>query len=132
MASNKHISLAEGDSMNWFLKYEICSVANEWGDELKGKKLPTLLEGEAPTIWLELPTEQQASYDAAKVKITKAMAPVQFALLDNFTARKLRPNEALSVFLHELRQILKQAICRKPVKVPGNSYYYTNLLGTTH
>ena len=114
MASNKHISvpkpLAEGDPTNWFLKYEICCVANEWGDELKAKKLPTLLEGEALAIWLELSTEQQASYDAAKAKITKAMAPVQFVLLDDFRARKLRPNKALSVFLHELRQMLKQAM----------------------
>ena len=72
MASNKHISvpkpLAEGDPTNWFLKYEICCVANKWGDELKAKKFPTFLEGEALAIWLELSTEQQASYDAAKAK----------------------------------------------------------------
>ena len=114
MASNKHISLpkplAEGDPTNWFLKYEICCVANEWGDEMKAKKLPTLLEGEALAVWLELSAEQQASYDAAKAKITKAMAPVQFVSLDDFRVRKLRPNEALSVFLHELRQMLKQAM----------------------
>ena len=116
MASNKHISLpkplVEGDPTNWFLKYEICCVANEWGDELKAKKLLTLLEGEALAVWLELSTEQQASYDAAKnkAKITKAMAPVQFVSLEDFRAWKLRPNEALSVFLHELRQMLKQAM----------------------
>ena len=94
---------------------------------MKTKKLPTLLEGEALAVWLELSAEQQASYDAAKAKITKAMAPVQFVSLDDFRARKLRPNEALSVFLHELRQMLKQAI-PEAVKVPGNSYYCTNLL----
>ena len=114
MANNKHISLpkplVEGDPTNWFLKYEICCVANEWGDELKAKKLPTLLEGEALAVWLEFSTEQQASYDAAKAKITKAMAPVQFVSLDDFRARKLRPNEALSVFLHDLRQMSKQAM----------------------
>ena len=114
MASNKHISLpkplAEGDPTNWFLKFEICCVANEWGDEVKAKKLPTLLEGEALAVWLELSTEQQASYDTAKAKIVKAMAPVRFVSLDDFRARKLRPNEALSVFLHELRQLLKQAM----------------------
>ena len=70
----------------------------------------TLLEGEALAIWLELSTKQQASHDAAKAKITKAMAPVQFVSLDNFRARKLQPNEALSVFLHEFRQMLKQAM----------------------
>ena len=114
MASNKHISLpnplAEGDPANWFLKYEICCTANEWGDEVKAKKLPTLLEGEALAVWLELSTEQQANYETTKAKITKAMVPVQFVSLDDFRARKLQPNEALSAFLHDLRQMLKQAM----------------------
>ena len=38
------------------------------------------------------------------------MAPVQFVSLDDFRARKLQTNKALSVFLHKLRQMLKQAI----------------------
>ena len=84
MASNKHISLpnplAEGDPTNWFLKYEICCTANEWGDEVKAKKLPTLLEGEALAVWS---TEQRANYETAKAKIIKAMAPVQFVSLDD-------------------------------------------------
>ena len=115
MASNsKHISLpkplVDGDPTDWFVKYEICSVANEWGDEVKAKKLPTLLEGEALAVWLELSEEQRGTYATAKAKITKAMAPVRFVSLDDFRARKLLPNEALHVFLHELRQLLKQAI----------------------
>ena len=38
------------------------------------------------------------------------MAPVQFVSLDDFRARKLQPNKAMSVFLHKLRQMLKQAM----------------------
>jgi len=68
------------------------------------------LEGEALAIWLELSEEQQASYGTAKTKIIKAMAPVRFVSLDDFHAKKLRPNEALPVFLHELRQLLRQAM----------------------
>ena len=52
------------------------------------------------------------------------MAPVQFVSLDDFRTRKLQPNEALSVFLHHLRQMLKQAM----PGAPGNNYYSTNLL----
>ena len=115
MASNsKHISLpkplVDGDPTDWFVKYEICCVANEWGDEVKAKKFPTLLEGEALAVWLELSEEQRGTYATAKAKITKAMAPIRFVSLDDFRARKLLPNEALHVFLHELRQLLKQAI----------------------
>ena len=69
-----------------------------------------MLEREALAIWLELSTEQQASYNAAKAKIMKAMASVQFVSLDDYRAQKLTPNKVLSVFLHELRQMLKQAM----------------------
>ena len=112
--TNKHISLPqpfnEGDPTEWFQKYKICCVANDWSDELKNKKLPTLLEGEALAIWLELTTEQQENYQTVKSKIIERMGPVRFVSFDDFQARKLQPNEALSVFLHDLKQLLKQAI----------------------
>ena len=61
-STGKHISLprslAEGDPTDWFLKYEICCVLNYWGDEVKAKKLQTLLEGEPLAVWLELSEEQ--------------------------------------------------------------------------
>ena len=79
-------------------------MSNDWGNDLKAKKLPTLLEGEPLAIWLELSEEQQANYETAKAKIIKAMVPVRFVSLDDFCARKLRPNEALPVFFNELRQ----------------------------
>ena len=64
--ASEHISLprpfSEGDPNDWFQKYEICCVAYEWGHELKAKKLPTLLEGKAVAVWLELTTEQQGTY----------------------------------------------------------------------
>ena len=72
--------------------------------------MPTLLEGEPLAIWLELSEEQQESYVTAKSKIIKGMVPVCFVSLDDFCARKLQANETLPVFLHELRQLLKQAM----------------------
>ena len=79
-------------------------------DEVKAKKLPTLLEGEPLAIWLELSEEQWGSYETAKAKIIMAMAPVRFVSLDNFRARELCPNEVLPVFYHELRQLVKQVM----------------------
>ena len=38
------------------------------------------------------------------------MAPVHFVSLNDFHACKLRPNEVLPVFFHELKQLLKQAM----------------------
>jgi len=114
MASGgKHISLpkpfALGDPVEWFQRFEICSRANDWEDEMKAKKLPTLLEGESLVVRLELTPEEQTSYAMTKEKIVSRMAPVRFVSLSDFH-RKLHPGESLSVSVHELKQLLGQAI----------------------
>ena len=87
-SSNGHISLpkpfASGDVVEWFNKYDICCKANKWNDETKAIKLPTLLEGEALAVWMELSEEQQSDYKQAKEKITDKLAPLKFEALDNF------------------------------------------------
>ena len=78
--STRHISLpsifCKGDPTEWFKRFKICCNANDWSDRLKVKKLPTLLEGEALVIWLELISEQQLNYGQAKAKILERMGPV--------------------------------------------------------
>ena len=113
--STKHISLpsifSEGDpATEWFKRYEICCNVNDWGDELKVKKLPTLLEGEALVTWLELTSEQQSNYTASKTKILERMGPVRFVSMDDFHRRRLLPGESLSVFSHELKRLIDQAM----------------------
>ena len=39
---------------------------NDWDDGTKAKKLPTLLEGKALVIWLELTTEKKGSRTTSK------------------------------------------------------------------
>lgn len=109
-----HISLpkafASGDVNEWFKRYDICCKANGWNEATSALKLPTLLEGEALAIWLELSEEQQGEYAAAKKEICTAMMPMEFVSLDGFHRRKLRPGEAISVFVHDLRKLLGQAM----------------------
>ena len=63
MATGRHISLPKtftsGDVSEWFKRFEICCTANEWNAATKALKLPTLLEGEALAIWLELSDDDQ-------------------------------------------------------------------------
>ena len=110
----KHVSLprlfSEGDPTEWFKCYELCCSANDWSDKLKAKKLPTLLEGEALGTWLELTAEQQASYADAKAKMVERLAPVQFVSMDDFHRRHFLPGESLSVFVHELKKLVEQAM----------------------
>ena len=73
-------SIANGDMNEWFKRYEICCKANEATIALK---LPTLLEGKALNVWLELSEEQQQSYATAKKELCIALIPIEFVSLNN-------------------------------------------------
>ena len=49
-------------------------------------------------------------YKDAKAKILERMGPVQFVSMDDFHRHQLLPNESLSVFVHELKRLLHQAM----------------------
>ena len=92
-SSGRHISLpkpfAPGDVSEWCQRFEICSKANEWNNATMALKLPTLLEGEALAVWLELTDEQKKDYKAAKKELVAKMAPMGFASLEDLHRRKL-------------------------------------------
>ena len=73
---------------------------------MKAKKMPTLLEGEALAIWLDLSTGEQANYKEAKERITAPLAPMSFVSLDDFHARCLRPDKLLSVYIFNVLDTL--------------------------
>lgn len=112
--AEKHISLpkpfSSGDVSEWFQRYEICSKANGWKNDRKVLKLSTLLEDEALAVWLEMSEAEQDLYETAKEKMISKMAPLGFVLLDDFHKRKLHPGEALSVYVHDLKKLLSQAM----------------------
>ena len=113
-SSGRHISLpnpfASGDMSKWCQRFEICSRANEWNNATMALKLPTLLEGEALAVWLELTDEQKKDYEAAKKELVAKMAPMGFASLEDFHRRKLLPGESVSVYVHDLKRLLDQAL----------------------
>ena len=111
---NRHISIpksfSEGNTREWFQRFEICCRANGWNDEMKALKLPTLLEGEALAVWMELSEEEQQDIARAKEKMIKKMVPTEFVSLEKFQKRKILPGEAISLYLHELKTLLDQAM----------------------
>ena len=84
------------------LKFVVQRIST-WNDEAKARKLPTLLEGEALAIWLELSEEQKADYKGAKEQLIKKMAPTEFVYLEEFHSRKMWPGEAIALYLHDLK-----------------------------
>eukprot|EP00731_Ephydatia_muelleri_P021832 Em0014g423a len=114
MASSTHTSLpkpfASGNVREWLTRFDICSDANGWDEKVRAVKLPTLLEGEALATWLDLSDDERKNYGIVKEKLTAAMVSTSFTTLEQFHQRKLVPGEALSLFLHELKQLLDQAM----------------------
>ncbi|KAL5515095.1 hypothetical protein EMCRGX_G000217 [Ephydatia muelleri] len=95
---------------NWLTRFDICSDANCWDEKVRAVQLPTLLEGEALATWLDLSDDERKNYGIVKEKLTAAMVSTSFTTLEQFHQRKLVPGEALSLFLHELKQLLDQAM----------------------
>ena len=112
--AERHISVpkpfSSGDVEDWFQRFEICGRANGWDAATNAKKLPTLLEGEALAVWLDLTEEKQRDYAEAKKAIEKALMPMNFVSLEDFHRRKLRPGEAISLYVHDLKKLLTHAI----------------------
>ena len=73
-------------------------------------KLPTLLEGEALAVWLDLTEEQQGDYSVTVEELKKKLAPSGFSSLKAFHTRKLQPGEALSLFVQDLKEKLQHAM----------------------
>ena len=99
-----------GDPTEWFVRFELCSKANKWDEEVMAVKFPTLLEGEALAAWLELSEEEQGQYTVAKEKIAEKLTPMAFSSLEEFHKRKLLPGEGLNVYVQSLKKMLQQAM----------------------
>lgn len=112
--AERHVSIPKpfstGDITEWFQRFEICCRANSWNDEAKAVKLPTVLEGEALAVWLELSEEEQGDYKTAKKLLCKKIMPMEFISLDEFHKRAFREGESLSVFFHDLKKLLSAAM----------------------
>ena len=52
---------------------------NKWNDDLKVKKVPTLLDSEALAIWLEMTEAEKASYKESKLDCTNGPHEVRFS-----------------------------------------------------
>ena len=111
--TEKHISLPKpftgGDIAEWLQHFDICCEANAWDGDKKLKKLPTLLEGEALAIWLELGEDDKTAYTDVKEKLLKRMKPDAFTALDELHKRVMRPDEPLALYAHRLKWMVDQA-----------------------
>ena len=134
--ADKHISLpkpfSSGSASDWPKTFVICSTANSWSDEMKAKKLPTLLEGEALAVWLEMEPDHQAKYIAACDTLIKKTSPEAFVSLDEFHKRKLHPGESVTLYAHKLKKLLEQSMPEMEVAVRNQLVLHKFMLGMPH
>ena len=114
VTTSSHISLPKsfitGDAVEWFQWFEIRNCANDCNDTKKALKPLTLLEGEALPIWVELTDNEQKDYAVTKKKIIDAIMPMPFISLADFHKQMLLSRESLSLYVHQLKQLLGQAM----------------------
>ena len=68
-------ALQDRDARSWFKRFEVCAVANEWDDEKKLKRLPTLLKGRAWAIFDSLPDASTDTYTHLKEALLSRLSP---------------------------------------------------------
>ncbi len=95
----------------WLREFDACSLANDWKEEDKIKKLSAFLRGPAASHFYAIPVDDRKTYkDAAKLLIA-AMCPTaqRESFYSEFEARMLRPGEDPAVYKWDLEQKLLKA-----------------------
>ena len=96
---SKHVSILksfiDGDAQEWFQRFEISAAANEWTAATKLLKLPTLLEGEALAVWLELSTESStADYAISEEKSDQQDGAYRICLIRRISLSQASPRRS--------------------------------------
>ena len=118
MASGTGLALPEvlqdGDAKSWFKRFEVCAVANEWDDEKKLKRLPTLLRGRAWAIFDALPDTSTDTYEHLKAALMSGLSPDteedRQSARESLGRRKLRENqESVDELARDIEKLLDKA-----------------------
>ena len=106
-------SFSDGDIEFWLRKYELCSEANEWKEDIMLKRLPTLLCGKAFAVFERLEGEQKASFKNVREALVAAFGGdatgMHIAMME-FCKRERKPEEDIQVFAYNLESLLRRAM----------------------
>ena len=106
-------SFSDGDIEFWLRKYELCSEANEWKEDIMLKRLPTLLCGKAFAVFERLEGEQKASFKNEREALVAAFGGdatgMHIAMME-FCKRERKPEEDIQVFAYNLESLLRRAM----------------------
>ena len=128
MASNVSIGLAlpeplqDRDAREWFKRFEVCAAANEWNEEKKLKRLPTLLRGRAWAVYDALGERQTDTYAHLKTALLKRLSPDteedRLSAREELAKRRLREEqESVDELAHDLEKLLDRASPGLPAEI---------------
>ena len=117
MASGHGLALPEplqdSDARSWFKRFEVCAAANEWNDNKKRVRLPTLLRGRAWAIFDALSEEHTDTYANLKGAILERLSPDtdedRLAARDELSKRRLREQESVDELARDIEKLLDKA-----------------------
>ena len=86
-------SFSDGDIEFWLRKYELCSEANEWKDDIMLKRLSTLLSGKAFAVFERLEGEQKTSFKNVREALVAAFGGDALGVPGYFLGNMASPSE---------------------------------------
>ena len=108
-------TFSDGEFSQWMRRFDLCSAANKWDDEMKLVRLPTLLRGRAFSVFemLKLSEEDRKSYAAVKRALTDVMEPNteerRRHARRQLQQRRLAPKEDADTYVYQLERLLDRA-----------------------
>lgn len=102
----------DGDIVSWLDSFDVCARANNWNDDNRLRRLPTLLTGRAFAVFQRLPDGQKDTLAHLRAALIAAFLPEEQrgVRYSEFDTCSLKEGESVEVFAHRLESLLRQAL----------------------
>ena len=87
-------SFSDGDIEFWLRKFELCTAANEWKEDVMLKRLPTLLCGKAFAVFERLEEKDKESFKSAGEALVAPAQQLDLAIQVSLNSTECQINQA--------------------------------------
>ena len=126
--------LQDSDVRSWFKRFEIFIDTNEWNDEKKFLKLPTLLCGQAWAIFSAFSGEQTQMYPNLKKTILERLSPDKdenrLTTQDELFKRQLGNWESVDELARGIKKLLEWGLARPSCWGKGDGTVLSSYVST--
>ena len=102
----------DGDLVSWLECFDVCATANNWADDNRLRRLPTLLSGRAFAVFQRLAGNQKDTLAHLRENLLGAFLPDEQrgARYAEFDSCCIKDGESIEVFAYRLESLLRQAV----------------------